>query len=58
MTTKIFRGGDFITVKWSEVVIGDIVRVEQGELIPADLILLSSAVEGGNAFIKTASLDG
>jgi magnesium-transporting ATPase (P-type) len=27
-------------------------------LFPADLILLSSSSEGGNAFIETASLDG
>ena len=27
-------------------------------MFPADLILLSSSSEGGNAFIETASLDG
>ena len=27
-------------------------------MFPADLILLASAVPGGNAFIETASLDG
>jgi len=32
--------------------------VLQGELLPVDMILLSSSIEGGNAFIKTASLDG
>lgn len=38
--------------------IGDIVKSEQEELFPVDLILLSSSIEGGTAFIETASLDG
>lgn len=32
--------------------------VEEGEMFPADLILLASSIEGGNAYIETASLDG
>ena len=38
--------------------VGEICLVEQDQLFPADLILLASAVPGGNAFIETASLDG
>lgn len=45
-------------VEWSEVIIGDIVKVEAQDLFPTDLILLSSSSEGGVAFIETASLDG
>lgn len=32
--------------------------MESEELFPVDLILLSSSVDGGIAFIETASLDG
>ena len=37
---------------------GDIVFVRNREMIPADLILLASANEGGNAYIETSSIDG
>jgi len=40
------------------VVIGDICRVKEKDLFPADLILLVSEHPEGNAFIETASLDG
>ena len=37
---------------------GDLVLVRNREMIPADLILLASANEGGNAYIETSSIDG
>lgn len=37
---------------------GDLVVVRNREMIPADLILLASANEGGNAYIETSSIDG
>jgi magnesium-transporting ATPase (P-type) len=37
---------------------GDLVVVRNREMIPADLILLVSANEGGNAYIETSSIDG
>jgi magnesium-transporting ATPase (P-type) len=37
---------------------GDLVIVRNREMIPADLILLASANEGGNAYIETSSIDG
>jgi P-type E1-E2 ATPase len=58
LTTQIYRNGQFVQVEWSQVIIGDIVKVEAEELFPVDLILISSSVEGGVAFIETASLDG
>lgn len=56
--TKIRRDGKFELLPWSKVVVGDVVMVENGEMFPADLILLASSIEGGNAYIETASLDG
>lgn len=37
---------------------GDLVFVRNREMVPADLILLASANEGGNAYIETSSIDG
>ena len=37
---------------------GDLCRVEDQQVFPADLILISSSDEDGVAYIETASLDG
>jgi phospholipid-transporting ATPase len=47
-----------VQVEWSEVAVGEVVKVESEELFPTDLILLASSADGGVAFIETASLDG
>ncbi len=44
-------------IKWKDIVVGDVCYVKDNETFPADLILLSSSLEG-LAFIETASLDG
>lgn len=37
---------------------GDICYCTENEVFPADLIVISSSIEGGRCFIETASLDG
>jgi magnesium-transporting ATPase (P-type) len=37
---------------------GDLVFVRNRDMIPADLILLASSNDGGNAYIETSSIDG
>jgi magnesium-transporting ATPase (P-type) len=32
--------------------------VEEGEYLPADLVLLASSAENGECFVQTSSLDG
>ncbi|BFZ54053.1 drs2 neo1 protein [Savitreella phatthalungensis] len=49
---------DWIKVRWKDIRVGDIIRLRKDEWIPADLVLLSSAGDGGVAFIETAALDG
>jgi hypothetical protein len=43
---------------YSQVRVGDIVRLQEDQYIPADLILLSSSLPHGTAYIQTANLDG
>mmetsp|Transcript_33556 Transcript_33556/g.84499 ORF Transcript_33556/g.84499 Transcript_33556/m.84499 type:complete len:1400 (-) Transcript_33556:257-4456(-) len=50
--------GNLSDVRWEDVKVGDIVKVEDNELIPADLLCLNVALPDGVCFIKTTNLDG
>ncbi|THW92302.1 phospholipid-translocating P-type ATPase [Aureobasidium pullulans] len=44
--------------KWQNLQVGDIVRLERDEPVPADMVLLSSKGTNGIAYIETMALDG
>lgn len=54
----VFRSGEWCTVKWKDVKVGDIIKVVNKERFPCDIILLSSSQAQGLAYVETASLDG
>jgi phospholipid-translocating ATPase len=49
---------DWHTIKWKDVQVGDIVRLERDDWVPADLLILHSEGENGIAYIETMALDG
>ena len=45
-------------VMWSDIKVGDVIKVMNKESFPADLVLLSSSGEKGISYIETSNLDG
>ncbi|XP_063045834.1 phospholipid-transporting ATPase IA isoform X2 [Engraulis encrasicolus] len=56
--TQVLRNGAWEIVHWEKAVVGDIVRVNGKDNIPADMILLSSSEPQGMCYIETSNLDG
>jgi len=54
----MINDGKFKDTKCQNLRVGDIVRVNHNERVPADLLLLYSSDKSGGCFIKTDQLDG
>ena len=48
----------FGPVRWSDVMVGDVVRVRSRETFPADLLLLRASDPPGQCWVNTKPLDG
>ncbi|XP_064419217.1 phospholipid-transporting ATPase IA isoform X1 [Latimeria chalumnae] len=56
--TQVLRNGAWEIVYWEKVTVGEIVKVINGEHLPADLTILSSSEPQAMCYIETSNLDG
>lgn len=49
---------DWDLVKWRNIRVGDVIRIERDDPIPADMVLLHADGPNGIAYIETMALDG
>ncbi len=48
----------WVTRKWQDIKVGDIIKLQRDDAIPADLVLLHADGLNGIAYIETMALDG
>jgi phospholipid-translocating ATPase len=46
------------SIKWQDIQVGDVIRLDRDDAAPADLALLHSGGENSVAFVETMALDG
>ncbi|XP_072108889.1 phospholipid-transporting ATPase IA isoform X4 [Mobula birostris] len=55
---QVLRNGAWEIVHWEKVAVGEIVKVTNGEHLPADLVIISSSEPQAMCYIETSNLDG
>ncbi|KAL4932685.1 aminophospholipid-translocating P4-type ATPase DNF3 [Aspergillus undulatus] len=49
---------DWDSVKWSDIKVGDVIRLRRDQPVPADMVLLHADGPNGVAYVETMALDG
>ncbi|KAF4979421.1 hypothetical protein FZEAL_4364 [Fusarium zealandicum] len=57
-TAKTGIDGEWTSVQWQNVRVGDVIRLRRDDAVPADIVLLHATGPNGIAYIDTMALDG
>ncbi|XP_053284417.1 probable phospholipid-transporting ATPase IA isoform X3 [Pleuronectes platessa] len=55
---QVLRNGAWEIVHWEKVDVGDVIKVNGSDFVPADAVILSSSEPQGMCYIETSNLDG
>eukprot|EP00054_Salpingoeca_dolichothecata_P027919 m.208040 g.208040 ORF g.208040 m.208040 type:complete len:1154 (-) comp26079_c0_seq4:30-3491(-) len=50
--------GEWRTIRWKKIEVGDIIKLNGDDIIPADILLLHTSSQDGICYLETANLDG
>ena len=53
---NVLRGRSFIQIEWQQLKIGDIIKLENNEQIPADCLIVSTSNKNFSCYIETCNL--
>lgn len=53
-----YKNGKFEATSWLKLLTGDIIKLQRGDYIPADLLLVYSTSEKADCYVETKNLDG
>ena len=56
--TKVYRDQKFRNIEWSEIKVGNLIKVKCNEIIPADLLVICSSNVEGIFYLQTSNIDG
>ena len=56
--TARYSQGEWEICDWKDVLVGDFIKVKNGEFFPSDMICIRTSDSEGNCLIQTSSLDG
>ena len=56
--SKVYKDNRFINIQWSEIKIGNLIKIKKDEIIPADLFVLCSSNKDGTFYLQTSNIDG
>ena len=60
MTTFCYNPSikSFRETKWKDLLVGDIIKVNKNEILPADILVIYSSNVNGLCYFQTTNIDG
>ena len=56
--TKVYKSEKFRNIQWSKIKVGNLIKVKNNEIFPADLLIICSSNKDGVFYLQTSNLDG